>query len=199
MSARSISMSTDLDLATHPKPSSADGSRHWLVAASSLLWLLVAASALYRGLDDDDEWQAAYAIFSLTLTAAAALIGFTVARWGRPATRTAVWSVGVAVLVVAVLSTFVAWATVLWQALLAVAFLVLGLGTDRPRAPLFALAAAQVAAVATFVVGDAIGIGTVDSYGDHPLAAGVAVLVGALLTAAAVWLLPRSAGEWNDR
>ena len=109
------------------------------------------------------------------------------------------WSVGVAVFVVAVLSTLVAWASPLWQASLAVAFVLLAVGTDRFRTPLFALAGAQLAGVAAFFVGDAVGIGDVDSYGDYPLAFEVSVALSSLLTAAAVWLTVRSSGERSDR
>ena len=192
-------MSTNLNLAVRPWSPSADRSHRRLAAASSVLWLLVAAAGVYVGLDDDDAWQAGYAVFATTLTLAAAVIGFAVVRWGRPATRGLVWSIGVVVLVVAVLSTFVAWATILWQSSLAVAFVLLARGTHRTPTPLFALAGAQVAGLATFFVGDAMGIGAVDSYGDHPLAAGVGVLVSSLLTAAAVWLMPQSLGERSDR
>ena len=136
----------------------------------------------------------------VALTLAASLVGFTVVRWGRPATRALMWLVGVVVLVVAVISTLVAaWASVLWQASLAVAFVALAVGTDRSRTPLFALAGAQLAGVAAFFVGDSVGIGDVDSYGDHPLATDVSVVLSSLLTATAVWLTATSSGRRSDR
>lgn len=193
-------MSTNMAISTSSSFSPADRSHRRLVAASSVLWLLVAAATVYGGLDDDDEWQAAYAVFNVALTLAASLIGFTVFRWGRPATRALMWSVGVVVLVVAVLSTVVAaWAAPLWQVSLAVAFVVLAAGTDRSRTPLLALAGGQLAGVVAFFVGDSVGIGDVDSYGDHPLATDVSVVLSSLLTAAAVCLTVRSSGERSDR
>ena len=71
----------------------------------------------------------------------------------------------------------------LWQASLAVAFVALAVGTDRSRTPLFALAGAQLAGgFAAFFVGDSVGIGDVDSYGDHPLATDVSVVLSSVLT-----------------
>lgn len=192
-------MSTNLEISTRSSSSTADRSDQWLIATSSVMWLLVAAATVYGGLGDDDERAAAYAVFGGALTLAASVIAFTVVRWGRPATSALMWPIGVVVLVFAVLTTLVAWASVLWQASLAVAFVSLAVGTDRSRTPLLALAGVQLAGLAAFFLGDALGIGDVDSYGDHPLAGDVSVVLSSLLTAAAVWLTIRSSGEPSDR
>ena len=194
-----VSVSTNLEISTRSSSPTVDQSHQWLVETSSVMWLLVAAATVYSGLGDDDEWEAPYAVFGLALTMAASVIAFTVVRWGRPATKALMWPVGVVVLLVAVLTTFVAWATVLWQASLAVAFVSLAVGTDQPRTPLFALAGAQLTGLAVFFVGGAVGVGDVDSSGDYPLAGDIAVVVSSLLTAAAVWLTIRSSGERSDR
>ena len=102
-------------------------------------------------------------------------------------------------LVVAVLSTLVALGV---AALAGVARRGVRLARRRHRPvshPVFALAGAQLAGLAAFFVGDAVGIGDVDSYGDHPLAGDVSVVLSSLLTAAAVWLTLRSSGERSDR
>jgi hypothetical protein len=192
-------MSTKPEIAVRSSHSSADGSQRWLIATSCLLWLVVAAAPSTGGLDDDDGWEAAYAVYSVALTMAAAVVGYTVVRWGQPATRVRSWSLGVVVLVAAVLSTVVAWASVLWQAMLAVAFVLLAMATHRARTPLLALAGAQLAGLAAFLVGNAAGIGDVDSYGDRPLAGDVSVALGALLTATTAWLLVKSVGAQSDR
>jgi hypothetical protein len=192
-------MSTNLEISARPAVPIIDRSHHWLVAASSVMWLLVAAASVYGGLGDDDGWEAAYTVLVLTLTIAASVTAFTVVRRSQPAARAVMWPIGVAVLVVAVLTTLVAWATVFWQASLAVGFVTLAVGTGRPRTPLLALAGAQLAGLAAFVVGNALEIGDVDSYGDHPVAGYVSVVVSSFLTAAVVWLTIRTSGERTDR
>ncbi len=189
------SMSTNLEI-TSPSAPTADRTHHWLAAASSALWLLVAAATLSG---DDDDWEVAYAVFSGVRRMAAAVIGFTVVRWGRPATRVLVWRVGVGLLVAAILTTVVAWASPLWQASLAIAFVSLAVGTDRPRTPLLVLAGAQLAGLAAFFIADAMEVGDVDSYGDYPLAGDISVVLSSLLTAAAVWFALRSSGERSAR
>jgi hypothetical protein len=123
-------VSTKLEIPIRPSHSGADVTQRWLVATSCLLWLVVAAATVYGGLDDDDGWEAAYAVYSVALTMAAAVVG---------------------------------------------------------------------SGLVAFFVGNATGIGHVDSYGDRPLAGDVSVVLSSLITAAAAWLIVRSAGAQSHR
>lgn len=161
-------------------------------------WLGVAGYGISRAITDSaDEWSVAYALFTAALllgTASTVLIAAVASRQGsRPRLRWAglvVSGLGCAVAFMA------AWALPVWMALLGAGFALLGVAAGPGRSRLLAmLAAAQLLAIPVLIAGIEAEVGHRDEWGDYPAAGGIALVVVASITVAAIFTLTRSEAE----
>jgi hypothetical protein len=161
--------------------------RWTLTAAAGIAWLVVAGYGFTETKPDDTGWEGPFAVYMVALIIGAALTVITAAlvtpAGGRRRLRTA----GLIVGGVGVLSTIVAWALPLWMALLGIGLaLIAGAAGVRERRALIALAAAQALGFVALFAGIAAEVGETDSYGDYPAAGGIALVVTAVVTIAAL-------------
>ena len=174
-----------------------DTKTRWtLTAAGAIAWLVVAGyGVLETKPEDNGGWEGPYTAYMLALVIGAALIVMTAAiatppSVGRRRLRTA----GLVVGGVGVLSTIVAWALPMWMTLLGIGLaMVAAAAGPRERRALFALAAAQALGFVALFAGIAAEVGETDSYGDYPAAGGIALVVTAVVTIAALVDYARSA------
>lgn len=161
-----------------------------LTTLAGLGWLAVALGGVWE--IAGGSWP--YLLFSITLAMAAALSVAT-AWWGSRETDRAMlrWC-GLAIGVLAVASTVVAWALPLWMTLLAITFAVLAVAAPRARpSGLATLAPAQLAGVGALMMAIIAEVGPQDRYGDYPSASGVGLLVTGVGSALGLAVLNRSA------
>jgi hypothetical protein len=145
------------------------------------LWIGVVAIATttWNNAADWQMWYAAYTLILIAAVAVTAAIALSVARNGL---RGPVAWVGVAATVIAVGTATVAWALPFWMGSIALGYAVLAIGVSKHRRGLAALAVAQLAGVLAVLVGEAVGIGTPDEWGDHPIAQLIGMMTVAVLT-----------------
>ena len=164
-------------------------------------WLGVAGYGISTATTESgDGWEVGYALFTVALLLGAAstvLIAAAASRQGnRPRLRIAglvVSGMGCAVAVLA------AWALPVWMILLGAGFALVGVAAGSVRARLLAvLAAAQLGAIAVLIAGIEAEVGRRDEWGDYPAAAGIALVVVASITVAAIVALARSADRFGN-
>lgn len=164
-------------------------------------WLGVAGYGISRATTDSaEEWSVAYALFAVALLIGAVstvLIVAVASRQGiRPRLRTAglvVSGLGCAVAVMA------AWALPVWMTLLGAGFALVGAAAGPGRGRLLAvLAAAQLLAIPVLIAGIEAEVGHRDEWGDYPVAGGIALVVVASITVAAIVPLRRGADRFDD-
>ena len=157
-------------------------------------WLGVAGYGISRARTDSaDEWSVAYAVFTVALLLGAVstvLIAALTSRHGpRPRLRLAglvVSGLGCAVALMA------AWALPVWMTLLGAGFALAGVAAGPGRGRLLAgLAAAQLLAIPVLIAGIEAEVGHRDEWGDYPVAGGIALVVVASITVAAIVTLSR--------
>lgn len=168
---------------------------------SGCAWLGVAGYGIRTAMTGrGDEWSVAYALFTVALLIGAAstfLIVAVASRQGnRPRLRTAglaVSGLGCAVAVMA------AWALPIWMMLLGAGFALVGVAAGPGRGRVLALlAAAQLLAVPVLIAGIEAEVGHRDEWGDYPAAGGIALVVVASITVAAIIILRRKADRFDD-
>jgi hypothetical protein len=94
---------------------------------------------------------------------------------------------------VGVVATLVAWALPLWMTLLGAGFAMVAVASaPSERRVVTLLAAGQLIGMAALFVAIAAEVGEPDSYGDYPAAGGIALIVTAVLTIAALVELTRT-------
>ena len=181
-----LSMSAGTTATIQSSTQRATGRR--LVPLACGLWIAVVtmAAATTSNADDWQVWYAAYTLCLMAAAAATAAIAFIVA--GKDVRGSVAW-VGVAVTTIAVATTMVAWALPFWMSSIALGYAVLAIGVPAHRRGLAALAGAQLAGVLAVLVGEAVGIGTPDKWGDHPIAGAIGIMTVPVLTIAALVLL----------
>lgn len=162
----------------------------WLGVAGYGMSMAIADSAL--------EWSVAYALFTAALLLGAAstvLIVAVASRHGaRPRLRRAglvVSGLGCGVGLVA------AWALPMWMTLFGAGFALVAVAAGPSRGRRLAvLAAAQLLAIPVLIAGMEAEIGRQDEWGDYPAAGGIALLVVASITIAAIVTLARDADRF---
>jgi hypothetical protein len=175
--------------------------RFSLVACA--LWLCVATSPALWWINTDD-WLAfytgsslvllsSYTVYSLVLLSAAAVTAAVSISVSRNALSAPVARLGVALTVIGVCTTIVAWALPFWMGSIALGYGVLAIGVPKHRRGLASLAVAQLLGLITVVVGTSVGIGTLDEWGDHPVAQSAGLATAALLTIGSLVLLTSDA------
>ena len=165
-----------------------------MAAMAGLAWLVVGAVEVRSAfVDDGDEWELAYMIFSAALLLAATVTVALVAgvteannhRWLRAA--------GLAIAGVGCLSAIVAWALPLWMTLLGGGLAVVAFASTPPqRRGIATLAGAQLMGMAVLIGAIEGQVGRRDEHGDYPAATGIALTVTAVLVIVALFQLARS-------
>ena len=161
-----------------------------LATLAGLGWLGVAVAGVWE--IAGGAWP--YLLFSITLMLSAVL-SVAAVWWGtRGADRATLRLCGLGIALLAVASTVVAWAEVLWMTLLAITFAVWAVATPRALRPgLATLCAAQLLGVGAMIVALEAELGPQDSFGDYPAAFGVGLLVTGVGSALGLGVLARSA------
>ncbi len=173
-----------------------------LAAGAMLCWLGVGVYGVWEiwGEREGDAWEWPYALSSISLLLAATLtlaVGWAATRDSE---QRIVRRIGLGVGILAVASTLVAWAAPLWMTLIAAGFVVLALSVPRSaRFPLLAIATAQLLGMAAMFVGIVAEVGRQNSYGDHPAAFGIGLVVTAVLSALGLVFAAPSALAAPDR
>ncbi|MFB3049970.1 MAG: permease prefix domain 1-containing protein, partial [Acidimicrobiia bacterium] len=153
---------------------------------ASVLWL-VAVAVYWLGQDSDGNGT--YFVWSAIVLAAGALTFVTtVGLRQRHGTLGRLGTVGLVILGFGVVFSIIAWAAPFWMAVQGVGMLFVALAAMplrvAPRLPMIAYGSGMLLGSITFVVARAMEVGTVDQWGDYPLANGIGVTVGLAVTAA---------------
>jgi hypothetical protein len=156
-------------------------------------WLVVAAYGVRTTVvDGDRDWKQAYAVFGVALFVAAAISVTVAARVSRHCHRPRLRYAGIVVSSVGVVASVVAWALPLWMTMLGVGLAMITAASDRrERRRLAALAAGPLVGLALLIAGIAVEVGRRDEWGDYPVAAGLALIVTALVAIVALFELGR--------
>lgn len=155
------------------------------------LWLLGSVVYLLMMLSDEGgalDWQAYYAVFSAVLLAAGVLTVLSMIGVSKRAGGLGVVAiVGLAIVILGVVASVVAWAVPFWMGVQAVGLVVFGTAAVRngtaPKLATTLIATGFVVGVASFIALNAAEIGPTDSYGDHPLAWGIGGAIGMVIVA----------------
>jgi hypothetical protein len=148
--------------------------------AAAAGWLVVGGHGA-REAAEAGGWLASYRLFAVALAVAAVLTVAAVGSSTAPPVRPRLHTAGLAIGGFGVVTTLVAWALPLWMVVLGVGIALMAAATTRrERATTFALAIAPFIGLATLIVSIEAEVGSPDEYGDHPAAAGVALVITAL-------------------
>jgi MFS family permease len=164
-------------------------------------WLGVAAYGISTAMTESgDGWRVGYALFTVALLLGAASTVLIVAVASRHGNRPRLRMAG---LVVSGLGCGVAavgaWALPVWMTLLGVGFALVGVAAGSVRRRLLGvLAAAQLMAIAVLIAGIEAEVGPRDEWGDYPAAGGIALVVMASITLAAIVTLTRNADRFGN-
>jgi hypothetical protein len=154
----------------------------WL--AAGLIYLLTRAEDSNGG----DNWQVYYAIFSAAiLTAGVLTILAMVGVSKRSGGLGTLGMIGLGVAALGVAGSILAWAIPLWMSLQGAGLLLFGIaamrnGTAPKPATMLAMLGFPVGII-SFAALNAAEVGSVDSYGDHPLAWAIGAAIGMVIVA----------------
>jgi len=165
-----------------------------LTLVAGLAWLVVAGYGLRSAIvDDGDDWELAYMVFSVALLVGVAL-SVTVVGWSTSQTdRRRLRMIGLVVGAAGAAAAIVAWALPLWMTVLGVGFAMITVASGpRQRRAVALLAVGQLAGLAVMFAGIVAEVGRQDEYGDYPAAGGIALAITATLTIIALRELTRS-------
>lgn len=165
-----------------------------LTLVAGLAWLVVAGYGLRSAIvDDGDDWELAYMVFSVALLVGVAL-SVTVVGWSTSQSdRRRLRMAGLVVGAVGAAAAIIAWALPLWMTVLGVGFAMITVASGpRQRRAVALLAVGQLVGLAVMFAGIVAEVGRQDEYGDYPAAGGIALAVTATLTIIALGELTRS-------
>ena len=162
------------------------------------LWLAAGLLYLLTRLNDIDDglggWQTYYIIFNTLILGAGVLtvLGMLGVR-RRSGSLGTMATIGIGVAAFGVLfSVVLAWAVPFWMAIQGAGFILFAIAamTARiaPRLPTLAVAAGFPIGVITWVALSAAEVGTVDEWGDYPVAGGIGGLTGMAIVGLGVLL-----------
>ena len=159
--------------------------------AAAVAWAVVGLMALWSAaFDQGDDWEIAYTAFSIALLMATALTVALAAGATRVTTRATLRRVGLAVSVLGVAASVVAWAFPLWMSILGVGLGLLAMtSAAETRRPVALLAAGHLVGLAVMVAGLAAEVGRTDEWGDHPVPGNVGAAIAAAVTVAGLVML----------
>lgn len=164
-----------------------------LTLVGTVAWLVVAGYGVRSAVAEDDHgWELTYTVFSVALlvgvVASVRIATLATRQSGRPRLRL----VGLVISGLGGVAAVVAWALPLWMTILAVGFAVLTVASgSHQRRAVALMAAGQLVGLAVMFVGIAAEVGRRDEWGDYPAAGGIAVVVVALMTIIALFVLAR--------
>lgn len=136
----------------------------------------IAAAVLMISINDTEDWQGTYYLFSIAVLVAGVLTVIAMIGVGRRVGGLgALGLTGVIVTGIGVLFSIVAWAIPLWMGVQGIGLLLIGAavlraGTTVPRTAIVLTSVAFLSGPVVFVILDALEVGWRDSYGDYPLA-----------------------------
>ena len=163
-----------------------------LALAASGLWLAVVAIYLFA-LNFDREWDTTlYWVWSVVILAAGALtIVATLGLRQRHGTNGKLATVGLVILGLGVVASFIAWAIPGWMLIQGVGMLLIFLAVRStglaPRMYSLAYGSGMLIGVAVYGVLTLMEAGTPDQYGDYPVAWGWGITVGLVIVAAGLF------------
>jgi hypothetical protein len=160
-----------------------------LTLVAGVAWLVVAGYGLRSAVvDDGDDWQLAYLVFSLALLVGAGTSVAVAAGVTRQSVRPRLRMVGLVVGSVGGVASIVAWALPLWMTVLGVGFAMVTVATAAgKRRAVALLAASQLVGLAAMFAGIAAEVGRRDEWGDYPAAGGIALVVTGVMTVVALF------------
>lgn len=158
------------------------------------LWLLGSVTYLLMILTDGTgtlnlNWQVFYAMFSAAILAAGVLTVLSMVGVSKRSGGLGFFAIaGLAIVVLGVAASVLAWAVPFWMGVQGVGLVVFGgvalMNGTAPKLPTMLIASGFIVGVITFVVLNVAEVGPTDSYGDTPLAWGIGGAVGMVLVAA---------------
>lgn len=146
-----------------------------------------------RAMYSDDDWEGAYAMFSVILLLAAASTTFAIVQYtseqgSRPATRLA----AMALAILGTVSTVVAWAFPLWAVLLAAGYVALAATGAPHRRRAGWLGGALLAGLAVAIVALSAELGPAGEHNDYSEGQSWGITVACVLTATVLAVLART-------
>jgi hypothetical protein len=159
----------------------------------AVLWLAVGGFSRLRALHaDGEDWELPYALFSVFLIISAAASTFTVLMYtSKSGPRSTSRIAAIALAIVGVVSTVMAWAFPLWAVLLAAGFAALAVtGSPQTRSAI-RLSGALLVGLAVAFIALTAKIGPPGEYNDHSEAQSWGVTVACGLTAIVLAMLAR--------
>jgi hypothetical protein len=161
------------------------------------LWLLGSVTYLLMILTDGPDgagtlnlnWQVFYAVFSAAILAGGVLTVLSMIGMSKRSGGLGFFAMaGLAIVVLGVAASVLAWAVPFWMGVQGVGLVVFGGVALRngtaPKLPTMLTASGFIIGVITFVVLNVAQVGPTDSYGDYPLAWGIGGAVGMVLVSA---------------
>ena len=156
---------------------------------ASVLW--AAAVAVYWLADDSDNTSAYLVWSAIILVASALTFVATLGLRQRHGTLGRLGTVGLVILGFGVVFSIIAWAAPFWMAVRGVGMLFVALAAMPlrvvPRLPMIAYGSGMLLGAITFVIAREMEVGSVDQYGDYPLALAIGLVVGLGITAAGLF------------
>lgn len=164
-----------------------------LTLVGTVAWLVVAGYGVRSAVVEDDRgWELTNTVFSVALlvgvAASVRIATLATRQCGRPRLR----MVGLVISGLGGVAALVAWALPLWMTILGVGLAVLTVASgSHQRRAVAVMAAGQLVGLAVMFVGITAEVGRRDEWGDYPAAGGIAVVVVALMTTIALFVLAR--------
>ena len=154
---------------------------------SAGFWL-ISAVAYWRMTAVSDEWQAPYAVFSVSIIIAGVLGLVAMMGVGKRLGGLGTGGmVGMSIVSVGIVASLLAWAVFMWMAVQAVGFIIFGVAALRsgvaPRVATVAVSSGLAIGFIVFVVANVLEVGALDSHGDRPVAWAMGAITGIVILA----------------